>query len=1265
MKKGYGVGFRFGALLLAGFVMTAAMAAGGAEIKPRNLYLDTAIVGAGKPALEIVTPASGEFDQLARSIVDAVRKKTGVTLPVVRDDRPAAERLASHHLLLLGNRDDNAAVAELYDQYYCILDLDYPGRGGHVVRTLHNPFNTGRNVILAGGSDADGHRAAVKALLEKIAKLPDAAGALTVGRLMEIKLGAGIKVPADAKDARIMERSRGYGDFGYFGWNSLSKNLALYYMTGDEKFAREFLRLAFPDRAAQKYLEDIDKEMAENKQDPIGGPYHYGAMMMILYWDMVEESPVFSAADRENVHKAFLRQKDYFKKAHYKIFSITAPSDRVGDRHAQWEALSVYALCRYLDKYYPDADSAAGLNGAKNFFGSLDDGSTNVFGEGGSMFWRSTSIEPVFNYVLLSGNRKPLRNGVLKKLGDGQAMLFNGRPDDWAIRFAATGCMRKMAYLLDDNTFLRAAAATALKTDALILGQSFRPAGSYRRDTLVEQAGKWSFEPVFNKAYRPVAGKIFSYGVYRSEAGPGGDYVLIDGSFESGRNLYHCLAFLELRLGGNPLLAGHHNQIYFYNDAMDGKKIPRHTELLHSGVAGDAVFFRGMIADYSGYRIDRTLLFRRGGAAVFADTVTALMPAADASLDVMWEFAAGVNAKLLPSGEIEAVTSGAGKPKYRLSGGGRFAVELVKTKPDSSYDTSGDCPKMSFSGTFVKGEPQTLFTVLTPVSGNGTGSVAAEYGDGLVALLPEPTLIAKKGDTLTASSPGNYSAVGFTGADQLGKAALPVDLDWNFVSGKLTVSCAAATVVEFEVADPAKVAAGKTTAIERGANAVKIALPPGVTELSGAQPSPAWLAAVKTELDKALPALAAATAKKAAAARRDLPELPRLWSTGKAGSPVAEIAPFPASNAFCAAAVGDTVKLIDAAGKTRELKTRGEIGVLHWWPAAKLLISGTKNDQVAAWGLDGKQKWEFTSLMAPEVAKTGKFYWFKDPKYYPGIWGLASGTFQNGREQLFVGGACTLEILDDRGRLAARIPEFWGPLTMFALIPKPDGSIDLASGKGYTGLAEFSILNSRKVDKDAVTEKYSRLPANFDRIGGWLFVHNTAIFCEDLDGDGKKEVISSLNGSWNWLVVWSIDGTPQAAANLGSGEKVDFIYPSKRTYKVSNIKDMKVADLYGDGKRQMVTALARNLVLCSDAKLRNVWLVKTDAPPQAVAAVPAAGGRPGCVYAALADGEVIKIDGSGRVVGRAQIGTRATALQVIGELLLAGGEDGSITAFKL
>ncbi|MHC4486979.1 MAG: hypothetical protein ACYS4T_17515 [Planctomycetota bacterium] len=222
--------------------------------KLKDLHITTELVSHGKPNITIIVPASGIYEKQAIRIQKRITELTGIQVPVRSDDSPVGIVPICGHLIVLGNRSTNSTIGELYNRYYTLLDLRYPGPGGHVVRTLHNPFGDGNNVIFVGGSDIVGVDAATNTLIAKLNKISVSEDTLSIGWLTEIKLGKRIRVPVDLHEFETWEASKGYGSVGYFGWNSISKQMAMYYMTGNASHAREFIRLAFPDEQARQEI---------------------------------------------------------------------------------------------------------------------------------------------------------------------------------------------------------------------------------------------------------------------------------------------------------------------------------------------------------------------------------------------------------------------------------------------------------------------------------------------------------------------------------------------------------------------------------------------------------------------------------------------------------------------------------------------------------------------------------------------------------------------------------------------------------------------------------------------------------------------------------------------------------------------------------------------------------------------------------------------------------------------------------------------------
>ena len=606
----------------------------------KRLYLETQLVKDGKANATIVVPTE-LYAAEARRIQQAVKQLTDVELPIASDDAPEAAVPIKGHLIVLGNRSTNKAIEQLYNLYYTLLDLRYPGPEGHVVRTLHSPFGDGLNVVLIGGSDQVGVTAAANVFVQHLRKW---AADLRIGRLMEIQLGKGIVVPDDIRAYLIWEASRGYRSTGYFGWTSISKHMAMYYMTGRERDAREVIRLAFPDQEARKQICDIDGERIEIKDEPLSGPYHYNAHMVTLFWDLIEESPVFTDEERLRVTNALSKQ--LLHRAREGIYRLTRPSRVVGSRHGQWSAVSIYCLGRYFQKDYPNSIWEQCVRGAQRHFGSLHEYAW-VGGESDNLFWYNTGIAPIFTYLTLSGDRKPVENGVLRELIRGQEILVSGRERDSALNSASMGFLHKAAYLLQDGRYIRYRNMAGVDTSVFRLGQSFWPEPHLKPAPPADLVGKWSIHGLSRPAWLArhngfELDESFGFGSYRSTTDATGDYILIDGLNGASRNPYHTFAVLQLRIDGTTLLEGYLNQVLTRMDGMVEKKVAMNAALRHRDVIGPTAIAVGEVpnAAYCNWR--RTLVQRTGQYAIVIDDLTSRADSENLEVQIKWESARGL-----------------------------------------------------------------------------------------------------------------------------------------------------------------------------------------------------------------------------------------------------------------------------------------------------------------------------------------------------------------------------------------------------------------------------------------------------------------------------------------------------------------------------------------------------------------------------------------------------------------------------------------------
>jgi len=304
----------------------------------------------------------------------------------------------------------------------------------------------------------------------------------------------------------------------------------------------------------------------------------------------------------------------------------------------------------------------------------------------------------------------------------------------------------------------------------------------------------------------------------------------------------------------------------------------------------------------------------------------------------------------------------------------------------------------------------------------------------------------------------------------------------------------------------------------------------------------------------------------------------------------------------------------------RRFETDGTIRNLRWWDKPKLLLAGCVDEKLIAFDEQGQRQWTFVSEMHPAVLEAAKQYWFKSA--HPGIYGIGSGEFLDGKEQCFLGSACTLEIVDDHGQLVKRLPAFWGAGSHFWLNPRADGSIDLLFAKEPTETHAVYVLNNKQMN---LHYAFHGVPAGHTYVGGWANMSRDHLFIADLDGDGKKEAVSEVNGIWNRITVWDEDGAALYNAQFGPGSPI----PTR------NIRDLEVADLNGDGKLEVIAATSAGLLVVLDSHLRKLWSVRLPVAATVLQAVTTKGAP--ALIVGLQNGDVLQLDGQGKTMLRGHV----------------------------
>ncbi len=241
----------------------------------------------------IVCPQTAALRAAAEGLAVAVERRAG-RRPRVVDASTDPALLGSGPLLVMGNLMTGAAARKLYFEGYDFTDCAWPGRGGHVVRTIRDPFGTGAHVLMIGGSDTE-DIAGAAARAEAIV----AARGPKLGYVNDVKLGE----HADAIEAWSAEfltddaewqRSGSLGSWGYL-WRIGRAGMG-YLRTGDEAYLEPFRR-----ELLYFFEHDVLNRTQESKSQ-----IHSLIDAVLLPWDLLADHPFFTADARRDIDEKFL-----------------------------------------------------------------------------------------------------------------------------------------------------------------------------------------------------------------------------------------------------------------------------------------------------------------------------------------------------------------------------------------------------------------------------------------------------------------------------------------------------------------------------------------------------------------------------------------------------------------------------------------------------------------------------------------------------------------------------------------------------------------------------------------------------------------------------------------------------------------------------------------------------------------------------------------------------------------------------------------------
>ncbi len=362
----------------------------------------------------LVAPPEGEAGRkLAERIAQALGKGAEV--------RPACEVTEEDYgrasIVTLGNVFNNGVIKHLGMNFYSWTDHYFPGEDGYEVRTVHNPYGTGRNVVLLGGSTEAGVERAAGEFLKVLER--DGLCLGRINRVVSRHLPEQPPSEAEARQAieRVQEQVALSGGQGPL--RQMVDHGMLYYLTGQDVWGEMF---------RQEFLFFID--LAHRAGDwalAKGTNVYFWGYRMFTAWDVLEEGDVLSEADRLKMTSALYNITRWVNAMeHFRYDSLDQVVQH--QNHQTFAASTLFMGARYFKKYYGFKDFDEKLPYARRILEVHARTSKPNDNAGTGYVWLTPGH--VIKYALISGDLSYLENGYLGRLLDSAILTIDSRGDD-------------------------------------------------------------------------------------------------------------------------------------------------------------------------------------------------------------------------------------------------------------------------------------------------------------------------------------------------------------------------------------------------------------------------------------------------------------------------------------------------------------------------------------------------------------------------------------------------------------------------------------------------------------------------------------------------------------------------------------------------------------------------------------------------------------------------------------------------------------------
>ena len=581
----------------------------------------------------IVTPERQEYQDIAQGLADSLEKLTG-TRPRIAPDSAAPPD--SGPIIILGNLMHGKLARRLYLQAYDFTDYAWPSPGGHVLRTIRDPFGTGAHAVMLGGSDVAGVAAAAKVLLTILEH-----NGPSLGYLNRVKLGQWAPEIISytetllGDDDAVWKRSGVSGSWDY--QIAIARAAIGYLRTGDEGYLPLFKR-------ELRYWFDHDVYHPKGDAPQM---LHGFLNQLIIAWDLVRDHPFFTEEERRRFDEDFL----WVFCSREGPGRIDGASKRtiIRDNHGTRTALDAIFGGRYFRRRFGLPEGERWLQIADRYFAAQMSSSKPVEDSWGHQW--AASLYNTLIYAMAAGKHEYFASDAFKQAAD-RALIAHqtaGAPQSYmaacAVAAEDTGylsghaggeamgkrCARMASH---GDEYLRSfCTGDPIDQRGDLLGLAIAPLDQLWHDT-IDGAG---FNPGGLFVVTPPRESCFDKISIREGWGREDFYLLFDG-ISGGHHSYqdgNCIVRLHeagvswltnAKSSTTSATVRTQNGVFLAFEGAGPGRLHRYARLLYSGQAGDYIAVGTAFEGVGEVDWQRHILRKRGEWTLVTDRATVKNP---------------------------------------------------------------------------------------------------------------------------------------------------------------------------------------------------------------------------------------------------------------------------------------------------------------------------------------------------------------------------------------------------------------------------------------------------------------------------------------------------------------------------------------------------------------------------------------------------------------------------------------------------------------